>query len=85
MRWGGLLCIVIVLRSSFTHPVVCCAGIVKCTIKSSNFVHCGELSRVFCQYGVNTQFFLLIGNTSEIAMLQCHVKGIGALQYRCVD
>ena len=56
-----------------------------CYIKSSNFVHCGEISRLLCQYGVNTQFSLLIGNTSEIATLQRHIKGIGALKFRCAD
>ena len=77
---AGLICILIGPRSWFTHPAVCCAGIVKCTIKSLNSVH-----SLLCQYGVNTQFSLLIGNTSEITTLRRHVKGIGALKFRCVD
>ena len=82
---AGLLCILIVVRSWFTHPAVCCVGIVKCTIKASNSVHCREISRLLCQYGVNTQFSLPIGNTSEIATLQRHIKGIGAPKFRCAD
>ena len=79
---AGVLCILIVPRSWFTDPEVCCAGIVGCNIKSSNSFHCGEISRLFCQCGVNTQFSLLMGNTSEIA-LQRHIKGIGALKFHC--
>ena len=78
---AGLLCIPIVLRSWFTPPEVCRAGIVKHTVKLSNSVHCGELSRLLCHYVVNTQLSLLIGNTSEIAKLQRHIKGIGALKF----
>ena len=73
---AGLLCILTVKRSWFTHPAVCCAGIVKCTMKSSNFVDSGEISRHLCNYGVDSQNSLVIGDTSEIATLQRHIKGI---------
>ena len=82
---AGLLCITIVPRSWFTLPGVCRVGIVKHTVKSSNSFHCGEISGLLCHYVVNTQFFLLIGNTSEIATLQLHIKGIGAVKFRCAD
>ena len=82
---AGFLCILIVLRSWFTHHEVCCARIVKCTLKSLNSVHSGEISRLLCQYRVNRGFSLLIGKTSEIAALQHHIKGIGALKFRCAD
>ena len=82
---AGLLCIPIVPRSWFTLPEVCHGVIVKRTVKSSNSVHCGEISRLLCHYVVNTQFSLLIGNTSEIATVQRHIKGIGALKFRCAD
>ena len=58
---------------------------VKCTIKSSNSFHCGEISCLLCQYGVNTHFSLLMGNTSEIATLHRHIKGIGVPKFRCAD
>ena len=82
---AGLLCIMTVMtvqRSWFTHPAVCCAGILKCAIKSSNSVHCGEISRLMCKHGVDTLFSFIIGNTSEIATLQHHIKGICALKFR---
>ena len=66
----------IVLWSWFTLPEVCLAGIVKHTVKSSNSVHSGEISRLFCHYAVNTQFSLLIRNTSEIATLQFISRGL---------
>ena len=34
---AGLLCILSVQRCWFTHPAVCCAGILICTMKSSKF------------------------------------------------
>ena len=34
---------------------------------------------------MNTRFSLLIGNASEIATLQRHIKGIGALKNRRAD
>ena len=79
----GLLCILTVQRSWFTHPAVCCAGILNCTIKSSNSVDSGEISRLRWKHGLDTQFFSITGNTSEIATLQRHIKGIGALKFRC--
>ena len=82
---AGLLCIVTVHRSSFTHPAICCADILKCTVKSSNSVDSGEIPRLLCNYGVDTQFSFILGNTSEIATLQRHIKGIGALKFRCAD
>ena len=81
----GFLCVPIVPRSWFTLPEVCRTGIVKCTVESSNCVHCGEISRLLCHYVVNTQFSLLIAKNSEIATLQRHIKGIGALNFRCED
>ena len=57
----------------------------ECTMKSSNSVDGGEISRLLCNYGVDIQFFFVIGNTSEIAILQRHIKGIGALKFRCAD
>ena len=78
-------CTPIVLRSWFTLPEVCLAGIVKHTVKSSNSVHSDEISRLICHYAANTQFSLLIRNTSEIATLQRHIQGIGALKFICAD
>ena len=81
---AGLLCVLIVPRSWFTLSEVCRTGIVKSTVESSNSVHFGEISRLLCHYVVNTQFSLLIGNSSEIATLQRHIKGIGGLKFCCV-
>ena len=78
MDGAGLLCILTINRNWFTHAEVCRAGILKCTMKSSNSVDIGEISRLLCQHGVDTPFSFLIGNTSEIATLQRHIKGIGA-------
>ena len=44
-------------------------------------VQCDEIARLLCHYGMNPQFSLLIGNTTEIATLQRHIKGIGALKF----
>ena len=52
-------------------------------MKLSNSVDSGELSRLLCKHGVETLLSFLIGNTSEIATLQHHIKGIGALKFRC--
>ena len=82
---AGLLCILTVQRNWFTHPAVCCAGILNCTMKSSNSADSGEISRLRWKHGLDTQFFSTTGNTSEIATLQCHIKGIGALKFRCAD
>ena len=82
---AGLLCILSSQRSLFTHPAVCCACILKWTMKSSNPVDSGERSRLLCHYGVDTQFSFVIGNTSEIATLQRHIKGTGVLKFRCAD
>ena len=61
------------------------AGILKCTMKSSNFAYSGEISRLMWKHGVDTQFSFITGNTFEIAMLDRHIKGIGALKLRCAD
>ena len=82
---AGLLCILAVQRSWFTHPAVCCAGILNCTMKSSNSADSGEISRLRWKHGLDTQFFSTTGNTSEIATVQRHIKGIGALKFRCAD
>ena len=37
------------------------------------------------KHGVDTQFSFITGNTSEIATLQRHIKGIGASKFRCAD
>ena len=34
---------------------------------------------------MDTQFSFITGNTSEIATLHIHIKGIGALKFRCAD
>ena len=34
---------------------------------------------------MDTPFSFITGNTSEIATLQRHIKGIGALKFRCAD
>ena len=81
----GLLCILTVHRSWFTHPAVCCAGILNCTMKSSNSADSGEISRLRWKHGLDTQFFSTTGNASEIATLQRHIKGIGALKFRFAD
>ena len=81
----ALLCILTVQRSWFTHPAVCCAGILKCTMKSSNSADSGEILRLMWKHGVDTQLSFTIGNTCEIATLQRHIKGIGALKFRCAD
>ena len=81
----GLLCILTIQRSWFTHPAVCCACIMKCTIKSSNFADSGEISRLRWKHGLDTQFFSITGNRSEIAMLQRHIKEIGPLKFRRAD
>ena len=80
-----LLCISIVPRSWFTLPEVCCPGIVKQTVKSSNSVQSGEILRLLCHYVVNAYFSLRRGNTSEIGTLQHYIKGIAALKFRCAD
>ena len=54
-------------------------------MKSSNSVDSGQISRLLCLPGVDTQFSFVIGNTSEIAALQRYIKGIGALKFRCAD
>ena len=82
---AGLLCILTVQRSGFTHPAVCCEGIRKCIMKSAISVDSGEISGLLCKHGVDTQFSFIIGNTSEIATLQRHIKGIGALQFQCAS
>ena len=80
-----LLCILTVQRNWFTHPAVCCAGILNCTMKSSNSADRGEISRLKWKHGLDTQFFSTTGNTSKIATLQRHIKGIGALKFCCAD
>ena len=80
---AGLLCILTVQRSWFTHPAVHCARILKCTMISSNFVDSGEISRLLCRHVVDNQFSFLMGKASEIATLHRHIKGIGALKFRC--
>ena len=77
-----LLCIPTVQGSWFTHLAICCAGILKCTMKSSNSVDSGEISRVLYQHGMDTRFSFVIGNTSHIATLHRHIKAIGALKFR---
>ena len=81
----GLLCILTVERSWFTHPAKCYAGIVKCTMKSWNFVDSVQISRPLCKHGMHTQLSFVIGNTSEIATVLRHIKEIGALKFRCAD
>ena len=51
---GGSLCMPIIPRSWFTLPEVCRTSIVKCTVESSNSVHCEEILRLLCHYVVNT-------------------------------
>ena len=82
---AGLLCVLTVQRSWFTHPAVCCASIPNCTMKSSNSANSGKISRLRWKHGLDTLFFSTTGNTSEIASLQRHIKGIGALKFRSAD
>ena len=82
---AGLFCILTIQRSWFTHPAICRARILNCTMKSSNPAHSGEISRLRWKHGLDTQFFSIRGNTSEIATVQRRIKGIGAFKFRCAD
>ena len=81
----GLLCIRTVQRSWFTHPAVRFAGIPKCTMKSWNSNDSGEILRLMWKHGPDTQFSFITASASEIATFQRHIKGIGALKFRCAD
>ena len=85
MRWGW-----IVMHPNYPEEFVDPSRSMLCRHPQMHyeiieFVDSGKISRLRWKHGLDTQFFSVTGNTSEIATLQRHIKGIGALKSRYAE